>query len=67
MIWQALLIVLVALVLVMEWLSSRPIEPTCSLDCRDGVPDENCTGRKHLTREDIENLNALDGQLGIKP
>lgn len=65
--WQILLIVLVALVLVMEWRSSAPVEPRHSLDCLDGVADENCSHRAHLTREEVEFIQSLDGQLGIKP
>lgn len=63
----AAVVVVVGLVLFMEIRSARPVEPVHSLDCRDGVADENCLHRAHLTREEIETLNSLDNQIGFKP
>lgn len=63
----AAVVLIVGLVLFMEIRSARPVEPRHSLDCMDNVPDENCLHRAHLTREEIETLNSLDGQIGIKP
>lgn len=74
MIWVALGSVALVTVCFVEWWTARYLasDPTprrepCSLDCRDGVPDENCTGSRHLTREEVEFIQSLDGQLGIKP
>lgn len=66
MIYLAFLLTVVALICLVEVLTAGPPKPEPhSLDCRDGIADPNCYGRSHLTREEVELLNSLDGQLGI--